>query len=85
MFLFCQKCIRALSKCDGEPQADLPKGLGEGLGKPFSPPGRGSVPGCSEGWDGSDPSPVLGARTSPVQRGQEQGKASCNQQHLEIV
>lgn len=50
MFFFCQKYIRTLSKYDGEPRADLPKGLGEGLGEPFSPAGRGrELRGASEG------------------------------------
>lgn len=86
LVFFCQKCIRTLSKCDGEPWADLPKGLGEGLGEPLSPAGRGrEFHGASDGWDWSDPNPVLGTRTGPVQCGQELEKASCDQHSLEIM
>lgn len=66
MFFFCQKYIRTLSKYDREPRADLPKGLGEGLGEPFSPPGRGSeLRGATEGWEGSDPSPAVRGQDKP--------------------
>lgn len=46
MLFLCQKYIRTLSKCDGEPQADLPKGLDEGLGELFLLQERERVPWC---------------------------------------